>query len=86
MNIKKPHTSVLIGKIIEIFNKNNIKDGTIIDATFGSGGYTRAILHNFPDVRIVGVDRDENVRIYADEIKKEFGNRFEFLNDRFSNI
>jgi 16S rRNA (cytosine1402-N4)-methyltransferase len=33
-------------------------NGWIVDATFGGGGHSRALLDRYPDVRIVGIDRD----------------------------
>lgn len=35
-----------------------VASGTIVDATFGGGGHSRALLDRFPDVRVVGLDRD----------------------------
>jgi 16S rRNA (cytosine1402-N4)-methyltransferase len=33
-------------------------DGWIVDATFGGGGHSRALLDRYPNVRIIGIDRD----------------------------
>jgi len=32
--------------------------GWIVDATFGGGGHSRALLERYPNVRIIGIDRD----------------------------
>ena len=34
--------------------------GWIIDCTYGGGGHTRALLDEYHDVRVVGIDRDED--------------------------
>lgn len=32
--------------------------GWIVDSTFGGGGHSRALLARYPDVRVIGIDRD----------------------------
>ncbi len=33
-------------------------DGWIVDATFGGGGHSRALLDRYPNLQIIGIDRD----------------------------
>jgi 16S rRNA (cytosine1402-N4)-methyltransferase len=33
-------------------------DGWIVDATFGGGGHSHALLDRYPNLRIIGIDRD----------------------------
>ena len=50
------HVPVLGRSAIELLN---VRDGgTYVDATFGAGGYTRAILAAAP-ARVIGIDRDQ---------------------------
>ena len=52
------HIPVLVHRAIEWLN---VRDGGLyIDATFGAGGFSRAILAT-PGARVIGVDRDQNV-------------------------
>ena len=37
-----------------------VADGWIIDCTYGGGGHTRALLDEYHDVHVVGIDRDED--------------------------
>ncbi len=39
--------------------------GWILDATFGGGGHSRALLDRYPDVRIIGIDRDPDAVEHA---------------------
>jgi 16S rRNA (cytosine1402-N4)-methyltransferase len=39
--------------------------GWIVDATFGGGGHSRALLDRYPDVRIIGIDRDPDAVEHA---------------------
>ena len=59
--------------------------GTYIDGTFGYGGYSEAILGSC-DCRVVAFDRDEHVVPRAGELAEKYGRRFQFFNERFSQI
>jgi len=62
------------------------KGGVFIDATFGAGGYTRAILQAHPDNKVIAFDRDPNVQKNAEKIKKEFKDRFAFIQECFGHL
>jgi 16S rRNA (cytosine1402-N4)-methyltransferase len=62
------------------------KKSTIIDCTFGCGGYSQKILETFPSLQVIAIDRDPSVKKFAEILEKKFKNRFEFINDRFSNL
>ena len=51
------HTSVMVKEVVEALNIR--PDGTYVDATFGRGGHTRAILECLgPAGRVLAIDRD----------------------------
>ncbi len=50
------HIPVLETEVVEMFR--GLDPGVIVDATFGGGGHTSAILEAFPEVRVLGIDRD----------------------------
>lgn len=77
------HTPVLIKEIIETFDP--IDGGVYIDCTLGAGGYTSKFLKK-SNCKIIAFDRDEEVSKTADEVKKEFGDRFEFFQLPFSKL
>ena len=56
-----------------------------VDATFGYGGYTEAILETAP-CKIIALDRDPNVKVRANEFKNRYGERFEFRAGRFGDF
>ena len=81
---KSPHTSVLLSSVLQVLE--NIH-GTIVDATFGAGGYTRALLQTDSDKKVIAFDRDEaTVRPFANQIEHDFPNRFTFFADCFSHL
>ncbi len=60
-------------------------DGLYIDATFGGGGYTRAILQT-PGARVIAVDRDYAAIAGGAALVEEARDRLELFEDRFSNL
>jgi 16S rRNA (cytosine1402-N4)-methyltransferase len=60
-------------------------NGLYIDATFGGGGYTRAILQT-PGARVIGIDRDHNAIARGAALVEEARGRLELVEDRFSNL
>ena len=61
-------------------------DGKVyVDATFGNGGYTQAILEA-ADCKVIALDRDPNVKARAEELKSIYGNRFEFRAGQFGDF
>ena len=77
------HTPVLLKEVLEILKP---KDGeTYVDATFGAGGYTQAILESC-NCNVIALDRDETVIPRALEFKEKYGERFQFHSTIFSEI
>jgi 16S rRNA (cytosine1402-N4)-methyltransferase len=77
------HKPVLLNEVLEILQP---KDGeTYIDATFGAGGYTKAILKS-ANCKVHAIDQDESVEKFYHEIKQNFPDRIFFHNIKFSNM
>lgn len=77
-----PHAPVLLAEVIEALAP---KPGdVIIDATFGAGGYTRAILERGADV--VALDRDPTVQPFAEAVTRDFPDRFQLIRTPFSGL
>jgi 16S rRNA (cytosine1402-N4)-methyltransferase len=82
MNLEH-HIPVLLKETLTLLNP---RDGeTYVDCTFGAGGHTRAILES-ANCRVIAIDRDPNVKVFAQELKKEFGDRFIFESARFADL
>ena len=80
---KKLHYPVLLNEVINIITPQN--GGTFIDCTFGQGGYSKKILE-YPNTKVIAIDRDKNSQHIASNLKKRFENRFSFYNIKFSQI
>ena len=62
------------------------RDGGIyVDATFGAGGYSRAILAT-PGTRVIGIDRDRSAIAGGFDLVDRSGGRLTLVEDRFSNL
>ena len=82
-SLELSHFPVMLSEIIEISNPN--RGGLFVDCTFGGGGYSKALLE-FPNTKIVAIDRDPHVISIANRLKKKFKNRFQFFQSRFSQM
>ena len=78
-----PHIPVLLDEVLTYLKPQG---GFFIDATFGAGGYTRAILKAHPDNKVIAFDRDPMVQNTAEKMKKEFKNRFAFIQECFGHL
>jgi len=60
-------------------------EDTCVDGTFGNGGYSEAILKS-AECSVIGLDRDPNVMVRAQELVREWGGRFKLLQTPFSKM
>ncbi len=81
MNNLDFHKPVMLNEVIENLAPKNGE--TYLDATFGAGGYSRAILEA-ADCRLYSIDRDETAKKFAFELEKKFPKNFVFLQGKFS--
>lgn len=69
-NTQKQHIPVLLKESIEALAIK--KEGIYIDATFGRGGHSQAILAELGDKgRLIAIDKDAEAIAYADRILKD---------------
>ncbi len=77
------HIPVLAGRVIEWLA---VRDGGLyVDATFGAGGYSRAILR-IPGARVIGIDRDQSAITRGADLVAQADSRLELVEDRFSDL
>ncbi len=56
---------------------------SFLDATFGGGGHTRALLEAAQGTSVDALDRDPQAAARAQEVSKNFGGRFRFFDTDF---
>ena len=77
------HIPVLVRPVVEYLGLRD--GGTYVDATFGAGGYTRAILAA-ANVSVVAIDRDAGAIARGEGLAQEAHGRLTLVQDRFSNL
>jgi 16S rRNA (cytosine1402-N4)-methyltransferase len=77
------HIPVLGREAVQMLNPR--EGGTYVDATFGAGGYTRAIL-DIPGTRVIGIDRDRAAIAAGFDLVDGSGGRLTLVEDQFSNL
>jgi 16S rRNA (cytosine1402-N4)-methyltransferase len=71
------HTPVLLERCVELLAPALEQPGAVmVDSTLGMGGHTEAVLDRFPQVRVVGLDRDPQALELAGRRLARFGDRF----------
>lgn len=76
------HIPVLLNAVLDALG--DIRGKTVVDCTFGAGGYSRAFLER--GARVIAFDRDVNVLGDVKDIMTQYPDRFEFHQDKFSGI
>ena len=79
-----PHIPVLLNEVLALFKENMPDDGYFVDCTLGFGGHSEAILENFPNIKLIGIDQDIEAMEFAKKRLEKFASRVEFINKRAS--
>src|SRR5580692_9458627 len=77
------HIPVLGRQAVEMLGPRD--GGIYVDATFGAGGYSRAILDT-EGTRVIGIDRDRSAIFGGFELVDRSAGRLTLVEDRFSNL
>ena len=77
------HFPVMLNEVLKITLPSTKKK--FIDCTFGGGGYSKEIL-KFSETIVKAIDRDVRALSMARELEKEFPQRFEFFQLKFSQL
>jgi len=84
MTDPSPHLPVLVEEVVGRFAP--VRDGRIVDATVGFGGHAEALLRAYPDLEIVGIDRDPGALSDAARRLDRFGDRFQLIHGDFRDL
>ena len=77
------HQSVLVNEVVEVLGPTPF--GCYLDATFGNGGYSRAILDK-ANCTLLAIDRDPDAIKRGATMKAEYAGRFHLAEGCFSNM
>ena len=86
-NISELHEPVLLERSIEILAEAFTGENPImVDCTLGLGGHSEAFLDRFPNLTLVGIDRDPKALALAGERLARFGTRVHLVHAVYDEI
>jgi len=77
------HIPVLASRAVELLKVHD--GGSYIDATFGAGGYTRAILAA-AKTQVIGIDRDQHAIALGADLVRAANGRLTLIESQFSSL
>ncbi|HEX5730480.1 16S rRNA (cytosine(1402)-N(4))-methyltransferase RsmH [Microbacterium sp.] len=87
MNLRDIHTPVLLDRCVELLAPALQREGAVlVDATLGMGGHAEAFLERFPDIHLVGLDRDQDALGIAGERLERYADRLTLVHVVYDGI
>jgi 16S rRNA (cytosine1402-N4)-methyltransferase len=87
MSLRDIHTPVLLERCIELLAPALAADGAVlVDATLGMGGHSEAFLERFPNIRLIGLDRDTDALGIAGERLAPYADRISLVHTVYDEI
>lgn len=87
MALNNIHTPVMLDRCVELLAPAIAAPGAVlVDATLGMGGHTEAFLTRFPELTVVGLDRDTDALAIAAERLAPFGDRVHLVHTVYDGI
>ena len=85
--INELHAPVLLQRCIEILGVAlEGKPAVMIDGTLGLGGHSEAFLEHFPQLTLIGIDRDTNALALAGERLAKYSDRIHLVHAVYDEI
>ena len=81
--MKIPHIPVLLSEVLEGFSA--IKEGYFVDCTLGYAGHSEAMLKTYQEIKLIGIDRDDEALAFSQERLMPFEERTTFYKGTFAN-
>lgn len=82
-----PHVPVLLERVLDLLAPAvSGEDRVVVDATLGLGGHTEAMLSRFPELHVIGIDRDPQALARARARLADFADRVTFVHAVYDEI
>lgn len=78
------HEPVMVDEIVALFEM--VPAGFVLDATLGGGGHSEQLLERWPQIGILGIDRDADALSAAQTRLARFGDRLRVYHCRFDRL
>jgi 16S rRNA (cytosine1402-N4)-methyltransferase len=87
MDIGRIHTPVMLERTLALLAPAvEADDAVVVDATLGMGGHSLALLERFPNLTVIGLDRDPDALEIARERLAPFDDRARFVHTVYDGI
>ncbi|MDX6230067.1 MAG: rRNA (cytosine1402-N4)-methyltransferase [Frankiales bacterium] len=81
------HVPVLLERVLELLGPAlQGRPAVVIDATLGLGGHAEALLNRFPEVRLIGLDRDPEALARSGDRLSPYGERVRLVHAVYDEI
>ncbi|WP_103064041.1 16S rRNA (cytosine(1402)-N(4))-methyltransferase RsmH [Actinomyces qiguomingii] len=81
------HTPVLLKRCLDLLAPAlNVPEPVMIDCTLGMGGHTEGALERFPELTVIGMDRDPQAIALASARLHRFGDRFSAVQGTYDTV
>jgi 16S rRNA (cytosine1402-N4)-methyltransferase len=81
------HVPVLLDRVLDLLAPSVAGEHpVVVDATLGLGGHTEAMLNRFPDLHVIGIDRDPEALALAKARLATFGDRVTYAHAVYDEI
>ena len=79
------HCPVMANEVIQYLVPKT-ENPKMVDCTLGEGGHSSLFLSKYPNLRLIGLDRDRDIQAKAIERLKKYGERFQTANVWFDDF
>lgn len=77
----------MLSRTLELLGPALAREGSVlVDATLGMGGHAAAFLANFPQLELVGIDRDMDALAIAGERLREYSSRIHLVHAVYDEV
>ncbi len=81
------HTPVLLDECLDMLAPALDSEGAVlVDCTLGMGGHSEGALRRFPNIRLIGIDRDPQAIALASERIAPFADRFTAVRTTYDHV
>ncbi|MBO5900693.1 MAG: 16S rRNA (cytosine(1402)-N(4))-methyltransferase, partial [Lentisphaeria bacterium] len=78
------HIPVLLDGVLEHLTFPADRPARLIDGTLGGAGHTSALLEKYPQLEVLGIDRDDAALEASSERLKKYGSRVRLARGNYS--